>query len=148
MDSKLNEAKAILKKYNQEHLLHFYKSLSLEQRTFLLNQILRIDFEKVLSLYESSKINIEFSNENITPLEHLEKNKFSDSEISYYSHIGEKLLKENSFAIVTMAGGQGSRLGYSGPKGTYELFFEETNERKSLFKIICEDILRINNIKI
>lgn len=145
MDSKLNEAKAILKKYNQEHLLHFYKSLSLEQRTFLLNQILRIDFEKVLSLYESSKINIEFSNENITPLEHFEKNKFSDSEISYYSHIGEKLLKENSFAIVTMAGGQGSRLGYSGPKGTYELFFEETNERKSLFEIICEDILRINN---
>ena len=43
-----------------------------------------------------------------------------------------------------MAGGQGTRLGYKGPKGTYEIEFEKTGEKKSLFQIMCEDLKRAN----
>ena len=58
--------------------------------------------------------------------------------------IGEDIIKSQKFAVVTMAGGQGTRLGYKGPKGTYELKFEETNIKKSLFQIMCEDLKRAN----
>jgi UDP-N-acetylglucosamine/UDP-N-acetylgalactosamine diphosphorylase len=44
-----------------------------------------------------------------------------------------------------MAGGQGTRLGYKGPKGTYELDFEQEHCRKSLFEIMCENIKNANN---
>ena len=39
MDTKLNQAKEILKEYNQEHLLYFYDELSSEQKDIILNQI-------------------------------------------------------------------------------------------------------------
>ena len=36
MEDKLNEAKQILKEYNQEHLLQFYDELSEEQKNILI----------------------------------------------------------------------------------------------------------------
>mgnify|MGYP003549615924 FL=1 len=50
MDNKLTKAKEILHHYNQEHLLYFYDELSEEQKELLLNQILGIDFNKILTL--------------------------------------------------------------------------------------------------
>ena len=42
MENKLKTAKKILKKYNQEHLLHFYDELSENEKNKLLNQILKL----------------------------------------------------------------------------------------------------------
>ena len=54
MENKLKLAKDILKKYNQEHLLYFYDELTQDEKEKLLNQILTIDFEKILTLYKNS----------------------------------------------------------------------------------------------
>ena len=54
MEDKLNKAKEILKKYNQEHLLQFYDELSEEQKNILINQILNMNFEQILNLYNNS----------------------------------------------------------------------------------------------
>ena len=144
MSDKLTKAKEILKKYNQEHLLHFYDEISENQKEVLLNQIIKIDFDEILNLYENSKQNTKLDMSKVSPLPHLEKNKFSKEELNTYIEIGEKIIKSKSLAVITMAGGQGTRLGYKGPKGTYELCFESTNVRKSLFQIMCEDIKRAN----
>ena len=80
----------------------------------------------------------------VSPLPHYEKNLFSEKELYDYINLGENIIKSGSFAVVTMSGGQGSRLGYKGPKGTYELRFKSLNEKKSLFQIMCEDIKRAN----
>ena len=45
----------ILKKYNQEHLLYFYDELSEEEKNKLINQILTIDFDKILNIYKNKK---------------------------------------------------------------------------------------------
>lgn len=144
MENKLLIAKQILKKYNQKHLLNFYSEISDNEKDILLNQILNIDFDKILNLYANSMKNETSQNIDITPLPHIEKDKLSKSDIQYYTSIGELIIKSNSFAVVTMAGGQGSRLGYKGPKGTYMLDLKPN--KKSLFQIMCENI-KLSNKK-
>lgn len=144
MSDKLTKVKEILKKYHQEHLLYFYHEISENQKEVLLDQIIKIDFDEVLNLYENSKQNTKLDMSKVSPLPHLEKNTFSKEELNTYIEIGEKIIKSQSLAVITMAGGQGTRLGYKGPKGTYELYFESTNTKKSLFEIMCEDIKRAN----
>ena len=139
---KFNKAKNILKKYDQEHLLYLYDELSESEKEKLLNQILSINFEEILTLYKNSMAGNFALTQKVSPLEHFEKNRLSNEEIKYYSELGDYEIKNNSFAVVTMAGGQGSRLGYSGPKGTYMLDLEP--RRKSLFEIMCEDIKMTN----
>ena len=60
MNNTLEEVKAILKKYNQEHLLNGYENLDERKQKQLLDQIMNIDFELVRSLYNNTK------NENST----------------------------------------------------------------------------------
>ena len=83
-----------------------------------------------------------FCLDDISPLEHLEKNDFSADEVNHYVSIGEHELLNQTYAVVTMAGGQGTRLGYKGPKGTYMLDLKP--QKKSLFQIMCEDIKQAN----
>ena len=142
MNDKLTKVKNILAKYHQEHLLRFYNEISEDEKEYLLNQIENIDFELIKSLYENSKVIKKVDYNSISPLFHIEKEKLSSNEINTYIEIGEKILKQNAFAVVTMAGGQGTRLGYKGPKGTYELKFVEF--KKSLFEIICDDLKKTN----
>ncbi len=142
MNKKLAKVKNLLKIHNQEHLLNFYDNLTNNQKESLLNQILNIDFENILGLYKRLSVFKEVNYKDIQPLPHVEKNKLSTFEIKKYTNIGEEILKNNQFAVVTMAGGQGSRLGYLGPKGTYELNFDLF--KKSLFEIICDNLKETN----
>lgn len=138
----LCEATNILKKYNQEHLLCLYDTLDENEKNLLLEQILHTDFEHIISLYKNSMKKEHFCLDNISPLEHLEKSYFSTDELNHYISIGSNELLNQNYAVVTMAGGQGTRLGYKGPKGTYMLDLKP--QKKSLFQIMCEDIKQAN----
>ena len=142
MDYKLIRCKMLLKRYNQEHLLEFYNELDENQKESLLDEILNLNFQEILSLYENSKSSNNI-NYKISPLEHVEKNKLTQEERNEYLELGEKCIKENQYAVVTMAGGQGTRLGYKGPKGTYEIEFSD-GSKMSLFEIMCKDIKKAN----
>ena len=142
METELANVKNILALYHQEHLLNFYNELTDDEKNILLNQIKHINFDLIFDLYNKSKIPSEVDYSNISPLPHIEKNNLSDKEIDFYCNIGKEALENNELAIVTMAGGQGTRLGYKGPKGTYELKFAFF--KKSLFEIICDDLKKTN----
>ena len=135
MDNKLDKVKEILMKYEQTHLIQFYSELTETQKSFLLNQILNIDFQEILDLYEESKINVLDSTEEIEPLDYSIKSSFSASKVKQLEGLGLKAIKSGKIGIITLAGGQGSRLGFSGPKGTFCL---ETIPKKSLFEILCD----------
>ena len=135
MDDKLNLVKEILKKYGQEHLIQFYSELTESQKSYLLNQILKINFEEILALYEKSKTDIYDSTEEIEPLDYSIKSDLSDNKIKQLENIGLKAIKSGKVGVITLAGGQGSRLGFSGPKGTFCL---DTQPKKSLFEIVCD----------
>lgn len=110
MNDKLKKAQEILSEYNQEHLLYLYNELSEEEKNKLINQILNINFEKIINLYVNSKKNEDLSDVKISPLPHIEKDTLTEKELNYYIQIGEAIIKNNQVAVVTMAGGQGTRL--------------------------------------
>ena len=141
---KLRKAKEILQKYNQEQLLYFYEELDIEEKEKLINQILEIDFDKILTLYKNSYIskNFEVDMNKISPINHVEKDLLNSDKIIKYKNIAKKVIEKNQVAVVTMAGGQGSRLGFKGPKGTYEL--KINGKRISLYEILCKDLKRTN----
>ena len=75
MDNTLEEAKVILKKYNQEHLLNGYENLDEKKQKQLLNQIMNIDFELIKSLYDNTTKEESENEDVIEPMEYLDKNK-------------------------------------------------------------------------
>ena len=143
MEDKLKTVKSILKKYDQEHLLNFYGELTDSQKTFLLNQILNIDFEEILQLYEESKVEIYRSTEEIEPLKYVDKQALPSYKAKQYCNTGIKAIKSGNIGVITLAGGQGSRLGFNGPKGSFTL---DTSPKKSLFEIVC-DYIRLASLK-
>ena len=136
MDTELEEVKDILKKYGQEHLLNHYDELDEQKKETLLKQIHHIDFELVNKLYDSTKEQKINTNDKITPIDYLDKFKLND-QYKYYESIGKKAIKEGKLAAVTMAGGQGTRLGHSGPKGTYDIGLDS---HKSLFELLADNL--------
>lgn len=143
MEDKLNKVKEILSKYNQEHLIQFYPELTENQKSDLLNQIFKIDFEEILDLYEKSKLEVLNSTENIEPLNYTIKDLLSASQKKQLFSIGVKAIKSGKVGVITLAGGQGSRLGFNGPKGTFCL---DIKPKKSLFEILC-DYLKYYSLK-
>lgn len=110
MENKYIKAKEILKEYNQIHLLSQYEKLNDEKKEYLLNQIINIDFNQVKKLYEQTKIEFKAGTEKVEPIAYIEKEKLSKEEKEKYFRIGAEEIKNGKLAVVTMAGGQGTRL--------------------------------------
>lgn len=136
MDKKVEECKSILKKYGQEHLLNHFETLDEVKKKELLNQIMTINFELMNSLYLNTKKEEKQIEDKITPIDYLDKYKLYDN-YKYYENIGKKAIKEGKLAAVTMAGGQGTRLGHDGPKGTFDIGLDS---HKSLFELLSDNL--------
>ena len=127
----------ILEKYNQEQLEKFYQDLSKTEQSKLQKEIENIDFEQINSLYINSK-----KDEVIEPIKYYIKKKLSKSIIEEYSNLAKEILRKNKLCVITMAGGQGSRLGVNGPKGMFKLNID--GKLKSFFEINCEKLIKAN----
>ena len=101
-----SKASNILKKNNQEHLLSFYDELDDNQKKYLINQICSLDFKQILKLYENSKNTNDISYDVIEPLAYIDKSELSLDNTEKCIAIGEKIIKNNELAVVTLAGGQ------------------------------------------
>ena len=136
MNTKIEEIRQILKKYNQEHLLNGYDNLDENKQKELIKQIENLDFELINSLYNNTKKEIKNDIDKITPIDYLDKYKLKDK-YKYYENIGKKAIKDKKLAAVTMAGGQGTRLGHNGPKGTFDIGLDS---HKSLFELLADSL--------
>ena len=133
------KAKKLVYTYHQEHLLKYYDELNEEQKKILINEILETDFELLNKLYNN--IGKEKHTEHdITPVSYIDKSKLTKEKAEYYRKKGEEAIKKNKYAVVIMAGGQGTRLGHNGPKGT---FYLDLQPKKSLFEIFCDKLKEI-----
>lgn len=134
--------KELLKDYNQTHILKFIENAKESQKKELIKQVEELDFESLKKLYEISK-KTEFNKDvRIEHLPYIDKSKLNIDELNRLKNIGEEIIKKGQYAVVTMAGGQGTRLGHDGPKGTFLLNIEP--KPKYLFEIIADGLKRAN----
>ncbi len=134
MEQTLDEIKWKLKKYGQEHLLNGFEKLSENKKKELIRQLQEIDFDLITSLYNNATKGVDLSNDTIEPIEYLDKYKLNEK-FKEYEDIGKKAISQGKLATVTMAGGQGTRLGHNGPKGTYDIGLDS---HKSLFELLSD----------
>lgn len=128
----------ILKKYGQEHILNYLNLLTEEEKKALEEQVLKIDFEQLQKLYETTKKPINLEEKVIEHINYINKEKLSESELNSLQQIGSKIIEDGHYAVITMAGGQGTRLGHTGPKGTYAL--NTKYGKKYIFEIIVDTL--------
>ena len=139
---KVQDAIDILKMYNQEHIIKLLEKLDEEQKAELIEQINHIDFHQIMELYDNTKKEIEIKENKIEPLPYLDKAKLTTEQKEEFEKLGEEVIRNNQYAVVTMAGGQGTRLGHSGPKGTFKL--DVYGKGKYLFEILAENLKQAN----
>ncbi len=100
----------------QEHLLDYYEELSPDGRTALLDDVERTDFSVLSSIgSEGDRTVGELTPADMLGLKEIEKRR------GEFEKIGLKAIREGKIAAVLLAGGQGSRLGWDGPKGTFDI---------------------------
>ena len=132
----------MLESYNQNHIINLLKNLDEVKKQELLDQIEKIDFHQVMELYDNTKKEIEIKESKIEPISYLDKAKLSQEQREKFDKLGEEILRSGKYAVVTMAGGQGTRLGHTGPKGTFKL--DVYGKGKYLFEILKENLEEAN----
>ncbi len=99
-------------------------------------------FEQALKADSEVKLNQGSAIKPLNPKDILKAEKDSASAKRWYS-LGMEALKAGHCAVITLAGGQGTRLGSSAPKGCYSICLPSGS---SLFKIQAERILRLQKL--
>ena len=139
---KTKDAIEILKTYNQDHIIRLLDKLEGEKKQELIDQIMKIDFNQIHELYENTKKEIEIKENKIESIKYVDKSKLTKEEKENLDRLGENIIKKGEYAVVTMAGGQGTRLGHTGPKGTFKL--DVYGKGKYLFEILTENLKEAN----
>ncbi len=131
-----------LVKHGQEHLVNFIQELSQAEQLTLVEQIESLDMDLIDSLIkefvvQSPEIK---TPENLEPPFAYPTDPTEDLEDKYKKATarGEQLIAEHKVAAFTVAGGAGTRLNYSGPKGNVAA---TPLRNKSLFRVFAENIL-------
>lgn len=136
------EAIGILKKYGQNHIINMLNKMKEEDKNNLINQIFKIDFNQLMELYEGTKKEVEIKENKIESVSYLDKAKLTEEQKIIFDSLGEEVIRNGKYAVVTMAGGQGTRLGHTGPKGTFKL--DVYGKGKYLFEILADNLKEAN----
>ena len=132
------EAWERLEKYGQAHVLRFWDDLDEAGRRKLLDHIERIDFALMGRLIDEwvRATPPEEAFDRIEPVPMIPKDG-ADGDARAAWEAGEEALRAGRVACFVVAGGQGTRLGFDGPKGAYPI---GPVSKRSLFAFHAEKI--------
>ncbi|HAP00060.1 MAG TPA: UDP-N-acetylglucosamine pyrophosphorylase [Fibrobacteres bacterium] len=136
----LDRLRSLTARHGQEHLLRFWDALDAAQRAQLAQDIGAIDFDLMARLHRDLLQNPSpiHTSEKIKPLE---GSSLTSATRASMTEAGMKALREGKAAAFLVAGGQGTRLGHEGPKGTFDIGLPSG---KSLFQLQAERLLKLS----
>ncbi len=121
----IDNIKNKLQNYNQEHVLKWWEQLNDVQCKGLLQDIESVDFElmeKLVNQYlERKETPISFDSIKSPKIIKIPKTEHEILHQREAKNIGEQCIRDGKVACFVVAGGQGTRLGFEGPKGAYPI---------------------------
>jgi UDP-N-acetylglucosamine/UDP-N-acetylgalactosamine diphosphorylase len=142
-EEQLNELKAKYKKAGQEQVFAFYDKLSTAEKAALFEQLSGFKPDYINEITERALHPAKAESDEESKLEPLPQDATSSvldskqDDLDKWYNSGLELIAENKVAVVLMAGGQGTRLGSSAPKGCFNIGLPS---QKSLFQLQGERI--------
>lgn len=132
----------------QAQVFRFWDELDDDAKAQLLAQAEEIDLDEVDRLVDTlvkskdEADGVDFSALKPAPYVELPENVDTDPTWQEAKQLGEDALRGGKVAAFTVAGGQGTRLGYAGPKGTFPV---TPVKEKTLFQVFAEKIQSARN---
>ncbi|KAI8145172.1 nucleotide-diphospho-sugar transferase [Fennellomyces sp. T-0311] len=149
-ETDLQALKARYEQAGQGHVFTFFDELAPEAQRELYDQLDALDVERVNQIYTKAIAGAEAASEGQeASVEPLPEDVFdsvisaSPETIKEWETLGLSQIAQGKVAVILMAGGQGTRLGSSAPKGCYDI---QLPSHKSLFQLQAERILRLQDI--
>lgn len=140
VDATLKALQSQFEEAGQGHVFKFLNQLSKEEKGELVQSLQTIDpleatkdFAAIGEKKESEKIELFDGDTCIF-------NECSPAEQKQYYEHGLKLIGEGKIGLLLMAGGQGTRLGSSEPKGMFDIGLDS---HKTLFQLQAEQVQRL-----
>ena len=123
-----------LKDYGQEQLLKFYDELDSVEKARLAKDIESVDFDLMSRLSQNAlggAVN-GINTCEIKPIECIVSPEPGTQIFDEYYKKGLEVIRSGQVIAISLSGGQGSRLGHSGPKGTFDM---QLASHKTIFEI-------------
>jgi len=146
----LAQLRASLASQGQEHLLQFWSELSTEQQDQLYTELAALDLEEVQEYFQrtvgemrSAGAKLDDKMQPLTESQCGSVVKSSDRELQQYEALSLTEIAAGRVGILLLAGGQGTRLGTSYPKGMYDVGLPS---HKTLFQLQSERILGLERL--
>lgn len=146
MTADFQSIRSAYEKAGQGQVFKFYDDLNDSEKQDFLEQLESIDPERVNKIYTQS---IEASQKSTTDQKleppHADSlystlDSQVSSSVSIWSTLGLEAIRKGQVGVLLLAGGQGTRLGSSDPKGCYDIGLPS---KKSLFELQAEKIARL-----
>lgn len=139
-----------LSPFGQEHLAAFWDDLNDEQKEHLIEDLNHTDFLELNNNFKKVKSSM---NEEIKEIDSLMQpvpnelkgsfQKSTKEQLKQYELEGQKAIANGEVAVLLLAGGQGTRLGVSYPKGMYSV---NLLSGKTLYQLQAERLIRIKQL--
>lgn len=128
--------------HGQGQVFRYFDELTPEQQDDLTRQAAAIDLDEIEHLVKTlvtNPVETDFASQHIEPADYLPVSTQEKDPIQWQQakEAGENALRSGRVAAFTVAGGQGTRLGFEGPKGTFPV---APVSGKPLFQIFAEKL--------
>jgi len=126
----------------QGHVFGHFDLLNEAAQEYLIQEALEIDLDELAeltrTLLSQSANSVDLDNLTPAPYEKLPNNGGDSLAWDMAKSVGDASLRAGRVAAFTVAGGQGTRLGYDGPKGTFPV---TPVHKRPLFQVFAEKIV-------
>ena len=139
-----------LARAGQDHLLQFWEELGAEQQQQLHDELAELDLEEVLEYFSRTVAEMNSAgaklDDKMQPLTESQCGSVAastDRELAHYEALSLEEVSRGRVGILLLAGGQGTRLGTSYPKGMYDVGLPS---HKTLFQLQAERIRSLEQL--